>query len=284
VLGDSVYSNMIVLGAAWQRSLVPLTHAAIAEAIKMNGAAVAANLRAFDVGRWAVAHPAAMAEFLSAAAPAPLMAPDLTGRIAQRAAHLLAYQDQRLADRYLALVNAIADPALREAVALGYHKVLAYKDEYEVARLLVNAEVKATAAFDGDFRMAFHLAPPFLSGKTAMGRPKKREFGQAWLPAFRLLARLKGLRGTWFDPFGRTAERRLERSLIAQYEADVAMVLSGVTAVNHATALALARLPLDIRGFGPVKEANYEKAMLERVRLLKAFSASPNAPVALAAR
>ena len=167
--------------------------------------------------------------------------------------------------------DQIEDPALKEAVALGYHKVLAYKDEYEVARLLLTSREKAAAEFDGDLKMSFHLAPPILGGKDPSGRPKKREFGSWMETPLRMLAKLKSLRGTPLDIFGYSGERRMERSLIRQYEADMKDVLPKVTAETTEIAVALARLPLDIRGFGPVKHANEAKAAKRREELLSAF-------------
>ncbi len=265
-LGDSIFSNMMVFGAAWQRGLVPLSHDAILQAIELNGAAVEANKRAFEIGRWAVLHPEEAAAMLK---PKVVELPkSLEERIAFRAEHLTAYQGKRLARRYRKLVDAVEDERLRDAVARGYHKVLAYKDEYEVARLLLDSRDKARAEFDGDFRMTFHLAPPILSGKDAEGRPKKREFGEWSLRLFRLLARMKGLRGTPLDIFGYSAERRMERALIRQYEKDIKRMLDLVKPETMDAAVALAELPLSIRGFGPVKMANAETAAKRREELL----------------
>jgi indolepyruvate ferredoxin oxidoreductase len=197
--------------------------------------------------------------------------------IAFRVAHLTAYQSRRYAVRYRRLVEKASDPRMKEAVAKGYHKLLAYKDEYEVARLHLETEAKARAEFDGDFRMTFHLAPPLLSRTGPDGRPVKRAFGPAMLRAFRLLAPLKRLRGTPFDPFGRSAERRAERAAIAVYEADMAEVLAGVTPATLDLAVGLADLPLQLRGFGPVKAANAEKIAKRRDQMLKAFRAGGTA-------
>ncbi|MFP1644443.1 indolepyruvate ferredoxin oxidoreductase family protein [Pontitalea aquivivens] len=276
VLGDSIYSNMAVLGAAWQQGYVPLSRAAILRAIELNGTGVAANSRAFDLGRWAVAMPEAAARLIAPEADRPKADP-----VAFRAAHLAQYQDTALADRFRALV-ARAPEDLRDAVARGYHKLLAYKDEYEVARLHLQTADKARAEFGGDFRMTFHLAPPILGGTGPDGRPKKREFGSWMVPVFRLLARMKGLRGTAFDPFGGSAERRTERALIAQYEADLAEILPAVTPATMGIARELAELPLAIRGFGPVKDAAVEKAAARRAELLAAFRAG-GAPDRMAA-
>jgi len=265
-MGDSIFSNMMIFGAAWQRGLVPLSQEAILQAIELNGAAVEKNKRAFDIGRWAVLHSEDAARV---AAPQVVQMPKtLEGRIAFRADHLVKFQGRRLARRYRKVVDAISDQVVREAVAKGYHKLLAYKDEYEVSRLHLETEARAREQFDGDFTMKFHLAPPMLSKAGADGRPLKKEYGPAMMRGFRILARLKGLRGTPLDPFGRTGERRMERALIKQYEADMAEVLPKVSDGTRDAIAALAALPLDIRGFGPVKEANEAKAAKRREELL----------------
>jgi indolepyruvate ferredoxin oxidoreductase len=280
LLGDTIFSNMMLVGAAWQQGLIPLSEQAILKAIELNKAAVEGNTRAFQIGRWAVLHPEEAARI---AAPNVVEKPkSLEEKIAFRADHLTAYQGPRLARRYRKLVDGIEDAGLKESVARGYHKLLSYKDEYEVARLHLETAGKAAKAFGGDFKMTFHLAPPMLSGKGPDGRPKKREFGPWVLRAFRLLAGMKGLRGTPLDPFGYGAERRMERALIRQYEKDMKSILPQVTPETRDIAVALAELPLQIRGFGPVKEANERKAAKRREELLAGFAAG-GAPVAQAA-
>jgi len=182
----------------------------------------------------------------------------------------VAYQGKRLAKRYAKMLDRFDDPRLKEAVAKGYHKLLAYKDEYEVARLLKDTEAKARAAFDGDLKLTYNLAPPMLTKTGADGRPVKKEYGARMARMFPLLARFKRLRGTPFDPFGRTDERRMERALIKEYEADMA-ALTDLRPDQMDAAVALASLPLDIRGFGPVKEANARKAAKRREELLAAL-------------
>ncbi|RKT34512.1 indolepyruvate ferredoxin oxidoreductase [Roseovarius halotolerans] len=265
-MGDSIFSNMIVFGAAWQRGLVPLGHDAIAGAITLNGAAVDKNLRAFEIGRWAAAFPEEVQRHIT---PDVTPMPEtLEDRIAYRADHLAAYQGEGLVRRYMRMLEKIEEPALREAVAKGYHKLLSYKDEYEVARLLLGTRDKAKAEFDGDFGMRFHLAPPLLAKTGKDGRPQKRVFGP-WLERpLRWMAAMRWLRGTPLDPFGYTAERRMERALIAQYEKDMQEVLPKADAAVMDAVVALAALPLDIRGFGPVKQANAEKAARRREELL----------------
>ncbi len=265
VMGDSIYSNMMVFGAAWQQGAIPLSEDAILRAITLNGTAVERNKRAFALGRWAVLHPEEVSRIIT---------PDVTHlpktlaeRIAFRADHLVAYQGNRLAKRYRKLVDQCNGP-LQEAVAEAYHKLLSYKDEYEVARLLLNTEAKARETFDGDLKLTYHLAPPLLAKTGADGRPRKKAYGARMARAFPVLARFKRLRGTPLDPFGYTAERRMERALIVEYERDMAEVLRIVTPQTLDAAVALARLPLDIRGFGPVKAANAAKAAKRREELL----------------
>jgi indolepyruvate ferredoxin oxidoreductase len=280
LLGDSIYSNMMVFGAAWQRGLVPLSHGAIMQAIDLNKAAVEGNKRAFELGRWAVLHPDHAA---AAITPNVVAKPkSLEEKIAFRADHLTGYQSARLARRYRKLVDPISDPKLKEAVAKGYHKLLSYKDEYEVARLHLQTMDKVRAEFDGDFTPTFHLAPPLLSRMGSDGRPKKRTFGPWILRAFGVLARLKALRGTPLDPFGYSAERKMERALIRQYESDIAEIEAHLTPATHDAAVALAELPLTIRGFGTVKQKNEEAAAKRREELLATIRAG-GAPMKQAA-
>ncbi|AHD00799.1 indolepyruvate ferredoxin oxidoreductase family protein [Leisingera methylohalidivorans] len=268
-MGDSIFSNMMVFGGAWQRGLVPVSHAAIEQAIEMNGAAVDRNKRAFDIGRWAVLHPEEAARLMQ---PETVDKPkSLEEKIAFRADQLVAYQGNGLARRYTSLVEGISDPALKEAVAKGYHKLLSYKDEYEVARLLLDSRAKAEAEFEGDLKLSYHLAPPMLSGTDPNGRPKKRKFGAGMERGFRLLAKLKRLRGTPLDIFGYTAERKMERALIKQFEADMKEWLPKAAPAIMEPLTALAELPLSIRGFGPVKMANEQKAAKRREELLAAL-------------
>ncbi|QDL92135.1 indolepyruvate ferredoxin oxidoreductase family protein [Paroceanicella profunda] len=283
LLGDAIYANVLMLGAAWQAGLIPLSGAALRRAIELNGAGVKGNLAAFEIGRWAVFAPREAEATL-----APEVHPEeesLDTRIDIRAAHLEKYQNAGLAERYRALVAEARrhGDAFGEAVALGYHKLLTYKDEYEVARLHTETLEQALAEqFEDTGKLKFHLAPPILARKDAQGRPVKTTFGPWMLRAFGLLARLKGLRGTALDPFGRTGERRMERALITQYEADMAALMSGIGPRTAEIAEALARLPLQIRGFGHVKAANAAAAEKRREELLAAFRAG-GSPLAQAA-
>ena len=271
MLGDSIYSNMMVFGGAWQKGLLPLSLESVQEAIRLNGAAVERNLRAFELGRWAALYPEEAAKHIG---PKVIDLPKtLDDKIAYRMDHLKAYQGKRLAKRYAKLVNSVEDREVKRALAEGYHKLLAYKDEYEVARLLLTSREKAAAEFEGDFKMTFHLAPPILTGKGPDGRPKKREFG-AWMEGpLRMLTKFKGLRGTPLDPFGYTAERKMERALIKQYESDMAEVLPKLDDATRDAIVALAELPKQIKGFGPVKEAHEAKAAKRREELLSVIRA-----------
>ena len=279
VMGDSIFSNMIVFGAAWQMGAIPLTHDAIMQAITLNGAAVTRNQHAFALGRWAIAFPQDVEDVLQ---PMAETSPEtLEDKIAFRVAHLQAYQGPRLAKKYNDLVARFDDPKLREAVAMGYHKLLAYKDEYEVARLLQQSEEKARRVFSGDIKLSYHLAPPMLSKLGADGRPVKKTYGAAMARAFPWLAKLKGLRGTPFDPFGRNPERKMERALIKQFEADMQLLLGEFGGEASNAALGLAALPLSIRGFGPVKDAAARKAAKDREAFLAALR-DPRSHVAAA--
>jgi indolepyruvate ferredoxin oxidoreductase len=283
LFGDAIYANIILLGAAYQRGHVPINALAIEEAIGLNGVAVEANRQAFRYGRL-VAHDPAAAERLlghKAEARAPETLADL---VDLRARHLAAYQDDALAARYRAAVARIEGlererapgaSGLAEAVARGYFKLLAYKDEYEVARLYTDGRFAAEVAqkFEGVRRITFHMAPPLLGRllKDRAGRPRKVRLGPWLMPVLRLMARGKRLRGTRWDVFGYTAERRRERQLIADYERLLEEIAGRLAPETHATAIALAALPKEVKGFGHVKLANYEKAKRRESELLAAL-------------
>ena len=262
LFGDAVFANMILLGYGWQLGLAPVGLDALLQAIALNGVAIDRNRQAFAVGRLAAVDPAAFAE----ATPAP---ETLDAVIARREAFLIEYQDLAWARSYRALVDRvrsaerkIGSEELTDAVARSLFKLMSYKDEYEVARLHRNTGFLESLSerFEGDFRVVHQLAPPLLGGKKdARGRPLKRAFGPWIHTPFRLLARLKRLRGTAFDPFGYTAERRMERGLIGWYEAIVGELIAKIGTAPPETLLALARAPMDIRGYGPVKEAAVAK-------------------------
>jgi indolepyruvate ferredoxin oxidoreductase len=283
LMGHSIATNIFLLGHAYQRGLVPLSLEAILRAIELNGAAVADNLRAFQWGRRAAHDPAGVAALLGGNDASPQhIATTLDEIIARRREQLAGYQDEAYARRYQALVERVraaeaglggGSTALAEGVARGYHKLLAYKDEYEVARLFTAPEFTAelAASFEGDYHLEFHLTLPWSRGATPGAEPKKQRFGPWMLTAMKLLAKFKFLRGTALNPFGRSAERVQERELIAEYEATVATILSGLAAHNHDAAIALARLPETIRGYGPVKERSVAVAKAKRGELMAAF-------------
>ncbi|MFO1081800.1 MAG: indolepyruvate ferredoxin oxidoreductase family protein [Reyranellaceae bacterium] len=286
LLGDAIATNLFMLGYAYQKGGLPIGHAAIEQAIELNGAAVAMNLAAFRWGRRAAADLAAVQQRLAPAQATvvPFSRPrSLEDIVASRSRHLVAYQDERLAGRYRALVGqvrakeqALGLSGLAESVALSYARVLSYKDEYEVARLYADASFQAALArqFEGDYSLRVHLAPPLLAERDpATGHLRKRAFGPWILPAMRLLARLKGLRGTAFDPFGRTAERRQERALIGEYEALIAELLAGLSKTNHALAVELAAVAGEIKGYGHVKEASLARARSRQATLLARWRA-----------
>ena len=279
LMGDEIATNIFMLGYAWQLGLVPMHRESIERAIELNGVAIDANKKAFRFGRLAAHDPAAieamMAEVHGDAQEEPI-AQTLDEMIAKRKAYLTDYQNAAYAERYVQAIDklkaaeAVHGTSLAQAAARYYHKLLAYKDEYEVARLYSDAhflkELKAT--FQGDFKIRFNLAPPIMERPDpATGRPKKREFGAWMLPAFRLLAKGKCLRGTAFDVFGYHKDRRAERQLIADYEADMVLVLQTLTAANLDICEELLCVPDEIRGYGPVKEANMEKASRRRAEL-----------------
>jgi len=298
LLGDAIFANFFLLGVAYQQGLIPLGVAAIEEAIELNGVAVEQNKKALLWGRrYAV-------DSVAVKRAAGLGGKDtvedemaLDELIARLAESLTAYQDQALATRFLDTVERVrsaelkcrqpfggGDLPLTEAVARGYQKLLAYKDEYEVARLYSNGdfERELAAQFEGDYRLRFHLAPPLLAHRDPhTGRPRKREFGGWVLPLLKVVARFKGLRGSAFDPFGYSAERKAERALIAEYERDIERLLEGLGADNLDRAVQIASLPAKIRGFGPVKLASIETAARERQKLWRQFAENPE-PAAVA--
>ncbi len=280
LLGDAIYANVLMLGAAWQAGLVPLSEEALLKAIELNGAGVEGNKRAFQIGRWAIAFPGEAAKAISETTE--VKEETLASITDYRADYLTKFQNARLAKRYRKAVDEAAalDQEFGKAVAKGYHKLLAYKDEYEVARLHSETlEAQVVEAFEGTEKMRFHLAPPILGKKAKDGTPVKSEFGPWILKAFKLLARLKSLRGTPLDIFGYTAERKMERGLIREYAKNLKEVSAAFTPETRDLAIAWAELPLQIRGFGHVKAANAESAAKRRAELLQAIR-SGGAPAA----
>lgn len=289
LLGNTIGANMILVGFALQRGLLPVGLDAIERAIELNAVAVDFNKKALLIGRMAAADPARLSRYSShgVGEPAPENPPSLESIIELRRAFLTDYQNAMLAERYDELVSKVAKREgevdsssndLMEAVARYYFKLLAYKDEYEVARLHSDGRLEKMLeqSFEGDFKIQFSLAPPLLARPDKVtGEPEKRSFGPWVLKVFRLLARMKFLRGTVLDPFGYTAERKMERQLIADYEKQIAEMLPLLTTDNLATAVELASLPEQIRGYGPVKERSIKATARRQEALLSAFHAEP---------
>jgi len=294
LLGDSIASNLFILGYAYQRGLVPVSAEAIERAIELNGVAIAFNRDAFRWGRRALVDPALVEARATPPASVPAshrLSETLDEAIARRADELICYQDRAYGERYRARVGRVraAEPegseALTRTVAESLFKLMAYKDEYEVARLYTESDFLARVAeqFDGPYELHFHLAPPLLAPRDPQtGQLKKRSYGPWVLSAFRVLAKLRRLRGTPFDIFGRTEERRTERRLIVEYQALLDEILAGLTAANYPIAVELAGLPREMRGFGHVKSANIARAKAKEAALLARFR-SPSAPQAMAA-
>jgi indolepyruvate ferredoxin oxidoreductase len=290
LFGQSIGANMFMVGYAYQLGAIPLSAGAIEKAIVLNGEAVAMNQAAFHWGRRAAVDRAAVEKL---AKPATAIASDaqrlsesFDETVERRVKFLTAYQNAAYAARYRALVDKVkaAEAArtpghceLTEAVARYLFKLMAYKDEYEVARLYTDGAFlkQVETEFDGDnLRFEFHLAPPLLARRDkTTGLPRKMSFGPWMLPAFRLLAKFKGLRGTPLDPFGRTLERRTERKLIGDYEEILDEVLAKLTPDNHHIAVALAAIPEKIRGFGHVKQQHLTAAKADEAALLEQFRA-----------
>ncbi|MGV3493388.1 MAG: indolepyruvate ferredoxin oxidoreductase family protein [Ramlibacter sp.] len=267
VLGDSIYTNPLMLGFAWQKGWVPLARESILRAIELNGVAVENNKAAFAWGRRAAHDPGAVAALLGMGAQVIEFKKRETVEqvIARRVEFLAGYQNAAYARRYQELVERVraaeaplGKTQLTEGVARGLFKLMAYKDEYEVARLHADSgfREKVEAQFEGDFKVHYHLAPPLIAKRNERGELVKRKFGPATFHLFKLLARLKGLRGTPLDVFGRTEERRMERALIDEYRRTVEELIAGLQPGNHALAVEIARLPEQIRGYGHVKERN----------------------------
>src|SRR5262245_42936320 len=285
LFGNATSSNIFLVGYAYQLGALPLSADAIEQAIALNGEAVAMNQAAFRWGRWAAADPAAVAAHAQprdAKTPVPL-SQSLDEIVARRVAFLTDYQDAAYAARYRALVEQVraAEAAqapgrsgLAEAVARYLFKLMAYKDEYEVARLHATHTLARVESHVGgeNLRLEFHLAPPLLARRDPVtGLPRKMSFGPWMLSLFRVLAKLKVLRGTPFDPFGYTAERRSERQLIAEYEMLLAEILPKLTPDHHHLAVGLAAIPEKIRGFGHVKARHLKAAKADEAALREQF-------------
>ncbi len=283
LLGDSIASNLFLLGFAYQRGLIPVHENAIRQAIELNAVAVDFNQQAFLWGRRA-AHDNGAVLRIAKPAQKPALLSDVDEIVRHRSQSLVAYQNEAYAAQYRELIAKVraaesqlpghdAALPLTETSARYLYKLMAYKDEYEVARLYSNGEFRRQLdeVFEGDYTLQFHLAPPGIAKLDEAGHLKKQTFGPWMLRAFAVLARLKGLRGTRLDPFGRSEERRKERELIMEYRADLQRIVAELSSSNYATAIELARLPDSIRGYGHVKEANSRKAERKRLELLDRF-------------
>ncbi|MDZ4322101.1 MAG: DUF6537 domain-containing protein, partial [Phenylobacterium sp.] len=273
-LGDAIYANMIMLGFAWQKGVIPISSRALYRAIRLNGVAAEQNLQAFEMGRRAAHDPESRGRReADVATPETLPLAEL---IAHRTRELAAYQNAAYARRYQDRVEAIGrlegasgSEALTRAVAINLYKLMAYKDEYEVARLYADGRFDAyrSQSFQGG-KAKVWLAPPILGAKDDQGHPRKIAFGGWMLDyGFPVLARLKGLRGTALDLFGYSLERQMERALIVTYEADLQRIARELTPERLALAVELAQVPQDIRGFGHVKQASLGPAMAKREAL-----------------
>jgi len=263
---------------------VPLSLPALHRAIELNGVAVGANLQAFALGRLAAADPAALRRLTDGPLEEDLAQEPLDALIARQTAHLTAWQNAAWGQRYAQRVQAVraresalgGDGSLTRAVAQSLAKLMSYKDEYEVARLYTDGSFAAKLAdqFDGTPRLRFHMAPPFIAKPRAGQPPQKVTLGAWMMPALKLLARCKGLRGGALDFFGKTEERRMERELIAQFEARVDELVAGLSADKLPLATQIASVPLTMRGFGHVKLANVALARAREAELLHRFDAA----------
>lgn len=299
LMGDSIATNMLMLGFAWQKGLVPVSLDAIMQAITLNGAAVEMNQQAFNWGRHA-AHDIVAVEkiaFPQVQASIRLANQTLDEFIARRMADLTAYQDAALATRYQTLIEKVRNTEQRVApeselltwaIARSYYRILAYKDEYEVARLFTDGEFarQLSEQFDGDFKVNFNLGPTWLQFLAKQGQTRKFKFGSWVMSAFGVLAKMKGLRGTALDVFGYAEDRKVERRLIGEFEQIVNTLLGGLKAESLPLAAEIAELGQQIRGYGPLKLASYEAIRREWDGKLKAYqgTAASSAPVKQAVR
>jgi len=285
LLGDSIYTNPLILGYAWQKGRVPLSHAALMRAIELNGVQADNNKAAFEWGRRCAHDLAAVrALFQTAQVIQFVKKPSLTEMVAKRVDFLTGYQNAAYAAEYQAFVDKVhaaergvagSGTRLSEAVARYLFKLMAYKDEYEVARLHTDAAFSQRIAgmFEGDYRVVHHLAPPSSAGKDEHGHLVKKSYGPWMRKAMEVLAKMKGLRGTALDPFGRTEERRTERALIQEYRQCIEGLLAELTPERLALAVEIASIPEDIRGYGHVKERNLAAARIKWKALMARWSA-----------
>ena len=290
LMGDSLYANPMLLGMAWQKGWIPLELASIMRAIELNAVAVDQNKAAFTWGRRAAHDPASVQRQYAAGQVISLPArrQGLDELVQRRVEFLTAYQDSAYAQRYSAMVERVRQAELAagvrnelaETVARNLFKLMAYKDEYEVARLHTEAAFgqKIDSLFEGDYKIVHHLAPPLLSRRDAQGHLVKARFGSWVRLAFAVLARLKGLRGSAFDVFGYTEERRSERALIGQYLDSLEEIMVGLSPASLPAAIELARIAEQIKGFGHLKARNLAAAQAQWQDRLQAFRAAARAP------
>jgi indolepyruvate ferredoxin oxidoreductase len=292
LMGDSIYTNPMLLGYAWQKGWIPLSLESLTRAIELNAVAIENNKTAFAWGRRA-AHDLPSVEKLFAPAQVialPAARDSVNALVAKRVEFLTAYQNADYAKTYEAFVRKVeraeseksgtAKTLLTQNVARYLFKLMAYKDEYEVARLHTDAVFlnKVNAMFEGDFKINYNLAPPMISKKNEKGELQKRQFGPWMLTGFKVLAKLKGLRGTAWDVFGKTEERKMERALIGEYTASIDTVLATLNSANHSAAVEVARIPELIKGYGHVKERNVKTARLQWAGLMNEYAAISLAP------
>ena len=279
LMGDTLYANPMLLGYAWQKGWVPLDYASLMRAIELNNVAIENNKTALEWGRRAAHDQAAVQKRASPGQVIEFKKREtVESLVKSRVDFLTDYQNAAYAEQYRAFVEqvqkaeatATGKTALTETVARYLFKLMAYKDEYEVARLHTDTTFldRVNGMFEGDFILNYHLAPPIIAKKNSKGQLQKQKFGPGMLTGFKMLAKLKGLRGTALDIFGRTEERKTERALIGEYRASIEEVIGSLTAANHATALEIASLPEQIRGYGHVKERNLAAARVRWAELL----------------
>jgi indolepyruvate ferredoxin oxidoreductase len=309
LLGDAIYANPLMMGYAYQKGWIPLGRESLLRAIELNGQQIENNKAAFAWGRRAAQDLASVQRLIAPAArdgedgakggaeiieirrgagqaggegsQARRLPAEVAALVARRERFLAGYQNGAYARRYVEFVEQVAlaeqqvagTTRLAQAVARNYFKLMAYKDEYEVARLYSDGVFmkKIAEQFEGDWKLNFHLAPPAFSRRDADGHLVKRAYGPWMMKAFGMLSKARFLRGTPFDPFGHTKERRMERALIKEYHDTIAALLPRLSRGNLETAIALASLPEDIRGYGHIKDAAVAKAQARRAELLQRF-------------
>ncbi len=270
LMGDTIYVNPMILGYAWQKGWIPMHRESLIRAIELNEVAVQNNLTAFEWGRHAAHHLDVLMQKVQPAQTIQFKKRiGLDALIQDRMARLTDYQNAAYAERYRVFIDRVktaeaplGKTLLSETVARQLYKLMAYKDEYEVARLHTQSDFldRIQNSFEGDFKVHYHLAPPLMAKRNDKGELVKQKFGPTMLTGFKLLAKFKGLRGTRLDVFGHTEERKTERALIGEYMQHIDRVLQGLDAQTHAHALDVARVPDNIKGFGHVKERNIQAA------------------------